>query len=122
MVIFDTTVLIELYRGNVSVKEKIVQMGTGTFYVSSITSAEFMVGARDKADLANIEKHLANYTAIPPSEHITGIFMELFRTYTLTHRPGVADMIIAATALHYDLPVFTHNKKHFQYIPGLRLL
>lgn len=122
MVIFDTTVLIALYRGNIVVKESIEQMGRGPFYISTITYAEFMVGAKDKADIAKIERHLANYTVIPLHEQITDIFMELFKVYTLSHRPGIADMLIAATALHYDLSVFTHNKKHFHYIPGIQLL
>ncbi len=122
MVIFDTTVLIELYRGNAAVKQQIEQLERVPFYISCVTAAEFMAGAKNKADLANIEKHLANYTSIPLSEKITDIFIETFKKYTLTHRPGIADTLIAATALYYALPVFTHNKKHFQYLPGIKLL
>jgi tRNA(fMet)-specific endonuclease VapC len=31
------------------------------------------------------------------------------------------DIIIAATALHYDLTVLTFNVRHFQRIPDLRI-
>ena len=31
------------------------------------------------------------------------------------------DLLIGATALVYDLTVVTHNTRHFQQIPGLRL-
>jgi tRNA(fMet)-specific endonuclease VapC len=32
------------------------------------------------------------------------------------------DLILAATAIHYDFTLATINKKHFQHIKGLKLL
>jgi tRNA(fMet)-specific endonuclease VapC len=122
MVIFDTNILIELYRGNIAVKQQIERIDPGVIYISSITVAEFMAGARDKADLKRIENLLTKYTAIQINPDITDIFIDLFRTLTLSHRPGIADTLIAATALYYNLPLLTLNKKHFQYIPGIILL
>jgi predicted nucleic acid-binding protein len=60
MVIFDTNILIELYRGNLTVKEDVERIKSEIFYISSITVAEFMVGARDKADLKIIENNSAS--------------------------------------------------------------
>lgn len=122
MVIFDTTVLIGLYRGNVTVKESIEKMGVQPFFISCITSAEFMVGAKNADDLKTIENHLGNYTVLPLNEGITQIFQTLIQTHLLAYRPGIADTLIAATALYYDLPLFTHNKKHFQHMKDLRLV
>jgi tRNA(fMet)-specific endonuclease VapC len=122
MVIFDTNILIELYRGNLTVKEEAQLIKSDVFYVSSITVAEFMVGAKNKDDLKRIEKDLSKYTAIPINAEITDIFIDLFRTFTLSHRPGIADTLIAATAIYYHLPLYTLNKKHFQFIPGLHLV
>ncbi len=34
---------------------------------------------------------------------------------------GAADSIIAATALHYGLPLVTKNTRHFANVPGLDL-
>jgi tRNA(fMet)-specific endonuclease VapC len=31
------------------------------------------------------------------------------------------DILIAATALHYDLTLLTHNTRHFSRIPTLKL-
>jgi tRNA(fMet)-specific endonuclease VapC len=76
MVIFDTNILIELYRGNIKVKEEIELLNTNVFYISSITVAEFMVGARDKADLKRIEKQLNKYTVIPINTDISEIFTD----------------------------------------------
>jgi len=122
MVIFDTNILIEIYRGNDVVRRHVESLDVSVFYISSITIAEFLVGAKDKADLKRFEKLLDAYTHIPLTEDITAIFLNLFKSYSLSHRPGIADVLIAATALYYDLPLYTHNKKHFQFIPGLRLI
>jgi tRNA(fMet)-specific endonuclease VapC len=122
MVIFDTTVLIELYRGNVLVKQKIEELAPDTIYISGITFAEFMVGAKDKQDFVQIQKQLSNYTMLPINEGINGIFIELFTSFSLSYRPGIADTLIAATALYYDLPIYTQNRKHFGFIPGIRLI
>lgn len=122
MVIFDTNILIELYRGNAKVKEEIELLDSTVFYISSITAAEFMVGARDKADLKKIEKQLSKYTLIPINTDISEIFIDLFKSLTLSHRPGIADTLIAATAIYYHIPLYTYNKKHFQFIPGIQLV
>ncbi len=122
MVIFDTTVLIELYRGNQTVKDKIIALGDGTYYISMISVAEFLIGARDKTELTKLEKHISNYTSLAINVDITNIFISNFKMFVLSHRPGIADMLIAATAIYYNLPLYTHNKKHFQFIPGLKLI
>ena len=81
-----------------------------------------MIGARDKDDLRRIEKQLTKYTPIPINEAITDIFLDVYNRYSLSHRPQIADTFIAATALYYHLPVYTTNKKHFQFISGIKLL
>jgi hypothetical protein len=45
----------------------------------------------------------------------------LLKNYLLSHNLQIADAIIAATSLVYDIPLFTHNKKDFRYIPNLNL-
>ena len=32
-----------------------------------------------------------------------------------------ADILIGATGVYYDLPVYTHNLKHFKLIKGITL-
>jgi predicted nucleic acid-binding protein len=122
MVIFDTNILIELYRGNESVKRNVLQIKSSVFYISSITTAEFLVGARDKAEFNRISKQLDKHTQIPIDIAVNDIFINLFTQFSLSHRPGIADTLIAATALHYKLPLFTLNKKHFQYFPNIELI
>jgi len=34
---------------------------------------------------------------------------------------ATVDLLIAATSLQHDLTTVTHNQRHFQLVPGLRL-
>ncbi len=122
MVIFDTNILIELYRGNDLIRKQVLEMGEGVFYISSITVAEFIAGARNKKELSVIEKQLSAYTYLPITTEISELFLTLHRKYSLSHKPGIADTLIAATALYYELPVYTLNRKDFQYFPEIMLL
>jgi len=122
MVIFDTNILIELYRGNQSVEKAIYGIGANVVYISAVTAAEFLVGAKDKSDFARLESLLDKYTQIPLNPEITDIFLDIFKKYTLSRRPGIADTLIAATALYHELPIYTLNRKHFQFIPGIELI
>lgn len=122
MVIFDTNILIELYRGNEKTREIVLALDDTTFYISAITVAEFLVGARNKTEMRNIRAQLNHYNMLPITEDISNLFVSLFQEYSLSHKPSVPDTLIAATTLYYDLPLLTLNKKDFQYFPGITLL
>jgi predicted nucleic acid-binding protein len=122
MVIFDTNILIELYRGNAEVADIVQDIHSNIFYISAITAAEFLAGAKDKNDLAKIEKQLSKYVVIPLNIEITEIFLDLFKAHMLSRRPGIPGTLIAATALYHNLPIYTLNKKHFQFIESLQLI
>jgi len=122
MVIFDTNILIELYRGNEQIREAVLTLDNATFYISAITAAEFLVGARDKQEMRAIRKQLNYYNALPITEDISNLFVNLFQEYSLSHKPSIPDTLIAATSLYYDLPLLTLNKRDFQYFPGIKLL
>lgn len=53
MVIFDTNILIEFYRGNEQTPEAVLALDHASFYVSAITVAEFLVGTRNKQEQLN---------------------------------------------------------------------
>jgi hypothetical protein len=41
--------------------------------------------------------------------------------YSLSHKLSLPDALIAATALVYDVPLYTMNLKDFRFIPKLKL-
>ncbi|WP_390937642.1 PIN domain-containing protein [Parapedobacter soli] len=72
--------------------------------------------------MRHIRKHIDHYTILPITREISDVFIDLFQQYSLSHKPSIPDTLIAATALHYGLPVLTLNKKDFQYFPGIALM
>jgi predicted nucleic acid-binding protein len=48
-------------------------------------------------------------------------FTDLMAKYCLSLKPFVPDMLIAASCLYFNLPLYTHNAKDFKFIPGLKL-
>lgn len=122
MVIFDTNILIEIYRGNESIRDTIYSLNFSEIYISDITAAEFLIGARNKQEFLRIKKQLSFYTNIPINNEISDLFLELCDKYTLSHHPSIPDLLIASTAVYYKIPLYTLNKKDFVYIPDLQLI
>jgi tRNA(fMet)-specific endonuclease VapC len=109
MILCDTNILIEFYKGNSEIIGELHKAGLSNLAVSVVTIGELFYGARDKAELIKIQKHLALMKQIQLDE------------YALSHRLSVPDALIAATALSQDIPVFTLNLRDFRYISDLKL-
>jgi len=123
MVIIDADVIIELLRKNPLAKSFIYEeVGSVNMILSCITVAEIQQGARSKENLQQINKMLKQYIVVPIDYSISNIFATLFENYTLSHDCGIPDTLVAATALHYNLPLLTINQKHFKQIPDLMLV
>ena len=86
-----------------------------------ITKAELFYGARDKQELAKIERHVALCHCYGLNEVVSALFIELMRRYSLSHKVSIPDMLIAATAISHDLELYTLNTKDFIFIPELNL-
>lgn len=122
LVILDTDTLIEIIRKNIAVIQKCDNLGTQNLAISSISFCEFLAGSRDKEDMQRNLKFLRKFKLLPVNKNIDTLFTGLYKTYAISHQPGIPDMLIAATALYYNHTVFTHNKRHFRFIPGIRLV
>ena len=86
-------------------------------YISRVSVLEFTAGMNSAAMAA---KHLAGFGVLPVDEAIWVEATNAFRHLRLAGlKIGVADTLIAATALNYSLPVVTENAGHFGRLPGL---
>lgn len=94
--------------------------------VSTITLAEVYEGAFNTEyparHIADARRFLERYVTLdatdPVSEIFAGIRADLRRQGNLI--PDM-DLLIAATALTFDLALLTRNDRHFSRVPGLRL-
>jgi len=60
MILCDTNILIEVYRGNNSIIEKLKGVGQHNLAISDVTSAELLFGARNKTELKIIKSDISN--------------------------------------------------------------
>ncbi len=121
MILCDTNVLIEFYKGNDSVTKVFADVGLPNLAVSVITVGELYYGAKDKRELAQITKHLKMLNQIDVDADVCNIFLELMQTFVLSHKLSVPDGLIAATSIRHAIPLYTFNVKDFHYLPGLTL-
>lgn len=121
MILCDTNILIEFYRGNPAVLDVLREVGAQSLSISVITAGELYFGARDKRELRRIQKHLALINQIALDAEISARFVTLLESYALSHKLSVPDALIAATALCHDLPLYTLNTKDFRFIPQIQL-
>jgi predicted nucleic acid-binding protein len=118
IIILDTDVIIDWIIGNKLIEEVVT---THLCYINCITLAEVQQGAANKFHLNKINKALEILPVIEIDLPASNIFSENFEKYILSHQCSIPDMLIAATALRFDIEVFTFNTKHFAYIAKLRL-
>jgi tRNA(fMet)-specific endonuclease VapC len=121
MILCDTNILIEFYKGDSNIITELHQIGVPNLAVSIITTGELFYGARDKLELAKMQKHLALVKQIPLDEEISNRFLALLEVYALSHKLSVPDALIAATSLSHNLPLYTLNIKDFRFIPDLKI-
>jgi predicted nucleic acid-binding protein len=74
MILYDTNILIEFYKANPVVIQTLKQIGSANIAVSVITKAELFYGARDKQELAKIERHLSSCHCFGLNDSVSSFF------------------------------------------------
>ena len=121
MILCDTNILIEFYRGNSAILDVLHEIGVQNLAISVITTGELFFGAQDKRELRKIQKHLALLNQIPLDADISTRFVVLLENYALSHKLGVPDALIAATAICHAISLYTLNTKDFHFLPEIQL-
>ena len=121
-VLFDTDVLIEAERGNLSAARAI--NGERERSVSMQTALEFLQGARDADAQRLFKRFLAEcgFIVLPLTENIGHRALIYIEEYALSHGLRAGDALIAATAVEYAQPLLTGNARHFRPIKELDLV
>lgn len=121
IVLCDTDVIIEFYKGNLQIANILRQIGIENIAISSITVAELFFGALNKNELNRISKDISLMNVLSINEDINDAFIELMQKYSLSHKLKIPDSLIAATSIEYKINLFTLNKKDFAFISNLPL-
>jgi tRNA(fMet)-specific endonuclease VapC len=121
MILCDTNILIEFYKGNPEIVGTLQQIGPSNLAISAVTTGELYYGAKDKRELHKIQKHLSLLQQIPLDEEISAHFISLLATYSLSHKLSIPDALIAATAISQEISIYTLNVKDFHFISKVQL-
>ncbi len=109
--LFDTNALVDIYRGQASIKVhfELILDGSLLPYVSVITEAELWRGLRPD-ELERHEILLSQFISLPldsDAARLAGTWMQKYATSGL----GWMDALIAATGKIADLSVLTRDKR-----------
>jgi predicted nucleic acid-binding protein len=109
--LFDTNALVDIYRGQSSIKSHFESILDGSLmpYVSVITEAELWRGLRPD-ELERHELLLSQFISLPldsDAAHQAGTWMQKYARTGL----GWMDALISATGKVADLPVLTRDKR-----------
>jgi len=119
--LLDTDVLIWVLRGNLKAARLVDN--TEPRLISAVAYMELIQGARNRQELRSIKGFLSDlgFEVLPLSENIghrAAIYVE---EYGLAEGLGVADALIAATAVERNLVLCTGNRKHYKSIKDLEI-
>ncbi len=122
----DSDWLIDVRANIPSARETINRLSTDGIAASIITVGELYDGAIGSADSATALESLRRFLVTFPVLSLDDATMELFaRIRVSLRRQGLLipdlDLLIAATALSYNLTLLSRNRRHFQRIPDLKL-
>ena len=117
--LIDTNVLIDHLRGDLKVTRFLnkVERGEVIAFMSVITEYEILCGKFLPKAGREISKLLLIFPSLNITSEIAGIAAKFYKKYQL----GIADALIAATAISFNCVLITRNIKHFQKIKEIKV-
>lgn len=117
--LIDTNVLSEIFYGNQSVRSFVEGLDCG---IDTVVYIESIQGALGKRQKDSIKRSLARLRYYPLTSEIALLAIELIDRYSSAHGLFLADALIAASAINYELTLVTYNLKHFRFIKELSVI
>ena len=125
--LIDTDWTIHYLNGKQSIVDQLIALRNEGLSISVISLAEVYEGVYYSLDPKSSQEGLNNFlklvSILPDSDEIAKIFGKV--------RGGLRkkgeliddfDLMIASTAIHYNLIVLTNNRKHFERVEGLEII
>jgi hypothetical protein len=121
MILCDTNIFIHAFNGNEETIEQLKVIGGNNIVLSAITVMELYQGMGNKNELAQMKKKLRYYDIVHVDKFISNTAIDLIATFKLSHALQIPDAIIGATAIVYNIPLYTYNIKDFNFMPNINI-
>lgn len=117
--LLDTNVLSKIFYGDADVKQFVDALSAG---IDTVVYIECIQGSIAKKDKELIKTSLSRLRYYPLTPDIALQAIELIDKHSASKGLLLADALIAATAINYDLKLVTYNVKHFRFIKELSVV
>ena len=122
----DTNIISYFFRRDTRAAAYEKHLTGKSLFVSFMTVAELYKWPFEKSwgetKKQELTLYLKNYTVLPYDDALAWAWAELVAK-TCRHRQlSLQDSWIAATAIRHAMPLVTHNRKHFEAVPGLTVI
>jgi tRNA(fMet)-specific endonuclease VapC len=122
----DTDWAIHWLSGQIQIRDRLEQIGPDSLALSAVSLAELWEGVHYSTDTRRSEQMLNNFLTgvllIEIDEETCKIFgRERGRLRRLKRSIADFDLLIAATAIRYNLVLLSNNRKHFEQVHGLQM-
>lgn len=124
MILADTDVLIDYLSGAQPVADRVAEFVLADrLWTTAITCFELLSGAEDGKRGDRVRELVDALFVLPLDLPAARQAADVRRSLERAGRTiGMADSLIAGTALLHKLPLFTRNRNHFERVPGLSLV
>lgn len=119
MILLDTDVLIDFFRGY-GKAVGLVNKYNARIILSSIVVAELFAGVKGDMEQAALQNFVSLFRVVPIDTEIGKAGGLYKRDYGKSHGVGLADTILAATAEAENAELKTLNTKHYPMLKGLK--
>lgn len=123
IIVIDTNILIDHVHGFALWLDGIMKDENNlTLILPTIVISEYLTTqeARTKDGLEKSEKYLSLFKTFDLTPEISRILGQILREKTYNLGVGLADLIVAATAIYLKAELATNNKKDFSKISNLK--
>lgn len=121
MILVDTDIIIDWLKNDLKTIN-FLEKHKAEINISIISVLEVLEGARNKYEMQILAEELSKINTIFLDEQICNLARDLFIAFKLSTGIGKYDALIAATTIIQNGKLLTHNLKHYQKIPNLKII
>jgi predicted nucleic acid-binding protein len=116
--LLDSTLIVDLLRNYLPAAQWFESQRPRRFGVTAIVMMEVLAGAPSKEKQRSAFRLLSNFERLYLTESDQQWAVDQVGKYSTSHGAGVTDCLIASVSHRLNVPLYTHNLKHFAPLLG----